>query len=688
MAQEREINEELFRLLNARESFVFEAGAGSGKTYSLVECLRHIVRTDGNKLESRGQKVACITYTNVAAQEIRKRLGASQVIHVSTIHDFLWPKMKPFQRELVAIHREKMEAEMKRTKDCWDKEDKYKTFASMEECQKELLMHTLWYIRQEFYESKRLGANDFRDIMTPLLPNSLPVKELLKNKGNFVDFASGSIRVVSYEECVALIDAHEEGFNGVAYDPTVGTDRLERMQFSHDTLLTYAKELAETSEMFRRSLLDAFPFVLVDEYQDTSENVIQLMELLRQEAKKLDRDFVVGYYGDSAQSIYGEGAVGSGLSAHAASLTTVVKPYNRRSCCEIIEAGNRIRRDNIKQESIFDDAAGGSVELFVPEAGQSLSDEVVRHFIEKTAQEFHVSEKDPLDCFVLTKSKLASLCNFGELYNKMRDMAYFKEHAKSLGEEFVVADPSRLNKASRLLFNLTSFKRRLADESTLLSEFGLIPGPGGPYFTIDVLEKTISALRSLVASSPSAYLDVLENYVSSLNTGDVLRCTNRVLDKYLDGSYLKNVILSSLTEELFPHAEDVDIAKAKENIEELLSIPFDEYYAWCDYVCSKNAGAIRYHTYHGTKGEEYDSVLIIGENKFSRKRIFEEFYKAYGKAVEDEKKQKMVEEGRNLLYVVTTRAKKRLRVLHIMDVEEFKTGIEAIYGEAERVGTV
>lgn len=80
--------------------FVMVAGAGSGKTTSLVKALAQIERTQGSALRRNGQQVACITYTEVAVEEIRGDVGIDELFHVSTIHSFLWTVIKPFQNNL------------------------------------------------------------------------------------------------------------------------------------------------------------------------------------------------------------------------------------------------------------------------------------------------------------------------------------------------------------------------------------------------------------------------------------------------------------------------------------------------------------------------------------------------------------------------------------------------------------
>ena len=83
--------------LNEGRSFLLEAGAGAGKTYSLIETLRYLIADRGNDLVSKHQKIACITYTNVAADEITSRTDSHPAIHSSTIHAFCWSLIKGFQ---------------------------------------------------------------------------------------------------------------------------------------------------------------------------------------------------------------------------------------------------------------------------------------------------------------------------------------------------------------------------------------------------------------------------------------------------------------------------------------------------------------------------------------------------------------------------------------------------------------
>ncbi|MDM5270774.1 AAA family ATPase [Sulfurovum sp. zt1-1] len=77
------------------ENFLLSGGAGSGKTYSLVQVIKEVIK------QHPAEKVFCMTYTNIAVKEIEERVNHKN-LDVSTIHDFLWDNIKHFQKEIKA----------------------------------------------------------------------------------------------------------------------------------------------------------------------------------------------------------------------------------------------------------------------------------------------------------------------------------------------------------------------------------------------------------------------------------------------------------------------------------------------------------------------------------------------------------------------------------------------------------
>ena len=60
---------QIFECVKYKKNFLLSGGAGSGKTYSLVQVIRKAI--NDNPLA----KVSCVTYTNAAVKEITERVN-------------------------------------------------------------------------------------------------------------------------------------------------------------------------------------------------------------------------------------------------------------------------------------------------------------------------------------------------------------------------------------------------------------------------------------------------------------------------------------------------------------------------------------------------------------------------------------------------------------------------------------
>ncbi|MDX8437123.1 UvrD-helicase domain-containing protein [Mesorhizobium abyssinicae] len=95
--------EEVFACIHAGHSFRLEAGAGAGKTYSLVLALKYLIKRHERDFLRRGQQIACITYTNVAREEIEARTDKHPIIYCNTNHSFCWLLIGGFQKQLKTL---------------------------------------------------------------------------------------------------------------------------------------------------------------------------------------------------------------------------------------------------------------------------------------------------------------------------------------------------------------------------------------------------------------------------------------------------------------------------------------------------------------------------------------------------------------------------------------------------------
>ncbi|MEN6520058.1 MAG: UvrD-helicase domain-containing protein [Armatimonadota bacterium] len=98
--------------LDSPKSFFLFAGAGSGKTRSLVNVLNEFRKNRGSRLRYQGKQIAVITYTNAACDEIKRRIEYDSLFVVSTIHSFTWDLIKGFQSDIKEWLRQNLEKQI------------------------------------------------------------------------------------------------------------------------------------------------------------------------------------------------------------------------------------------------------------------------------------------------------------------------------------------------------------------------------------------------------------------------------------------------------------------------------------------------------------------------------------------------------------------------------------------------
>lgn len=205
--------ERVFDCIKNKESFVLDAGAGSGKTWTLVQALNYIIETKSKELKNNGQKIVCITYTNIAKDEIIERTEHNELIHVSTIHDFLWECIKRFQSELKVKFLELLEEKLAKEQDA-------------------LSNHT---------------------------PRAVKAREKSESK------------ITRYKEAIESLTSKTIKIN---YD---NFSNYKEGKFSHDALIVIAEKIFSSYPKIRKIITDTYPIIFVDEYQDTQEKTITIL---------------------------------------------------------------------------------------------------------------------------------------------------------------------------------------------------------------------------------------------------------------------------------------------------------------------------------------------------------------------------------------------------------------------------
>ncbi|PZQ78360.1 MAG: Fis family transcriptional regulator [Variovorax paradoxus] len=226
-------------------SFFLFAGAGSGKTRTLVEVLRRLTgvvpHESGGKLANRlrlyGRSIRVVTYTKNAVAVISGRLGTNYLVAVSTIHSFCW--------ELI-------------------------------------------------------GGFD-EDIRDALIAGKALQLEEAKAK------AAAKIRGISDTDRkkFAEIEAEIGALKGVStfiYHPDKDTYGEGAMQ--HSQVLDATAWLLLNRPTLRTILQDRHPFILIDESQDTMKSVLDALMKL---AEPRGSGLTLGLLGDHRQRIYMDG---------------------------------------------------------------------------------------------------------------------------------------------------------------------------------------------------------------------------------------------------------------------------------------------------------------------------------------------------------------------------------------------
>lgn len=76
------------------------------------------------------------------------------------------------------------------------------------------------------------------------------------------------------------------------------------MRISHDTLIEYTKYICENYPLMLDIIIDKYPFIFIDEYQDTNSNTLSIFNTINSYSKSKNKKICIGYFGDLMQEIY------------------------------------------------------------------------------------------------------------------------------------------------------------------------------------------------------------------------------------------------------------------------------------------------------------------------------------------------------------------------------------------------
>lgn len=317
------------------------AGPGAGKTHWLVNHIKHVVAKSTRF--SPASRVACISYTNVAVNEIITRLGsAATQVDVSTIHSFLYRNVvRPYLHLLRDGDGQPLVA-----------------FASVDGHDEH---HPSYTIVDEWLRS--IGQ-------AKILQRTFEVqRDILKDKlRQLVWQRSGD---GAWTLGPRTLDRMGKMLNAIC--TTANLIDYKRRYWSlgivdHEDILYFAHRILEEHPLVCQCLSARYRYLFIDEFQDTlpiQTNVVQWLA---------GAGSVVGVIGDAEQSIYGflDAHPEHFLSFSLPDYLDVTMRHNRRSTRRIISILDHVRSDGLRQHC-FREVEGQPVTVCIGEVDRSLA---------------------------------------------------------------------------------------------------------------------------------------------------------------------------------------------------------------------------------------------------------------------------------------------------------------------------
>ena len=631
MAEER-LKDELQNIteqITKGHHFLLSGGAGSGKTYTLVQVVKWIIENYPSL------QVACITYTNAAVKEIAERVNHDNLV-VATIHDFLWDNIKNYQKELSQT-----------------------------------------VIRLLNMPDSGLHISGLDEIPVDYFCNrDKPV-------------------TISYQEHTNL----KEGI------------------LSHDEVIVVAYEMFKEYKKLCDILKSRYPFILIDEYQDTFPMVIEIMLGF---LKQSDKKNIIGFFGDAMQCIYDKG-VGDlnkyKFDGTKGEVYEVQKCQNRRNPSLVIDLANKIRTDGLVQEPSNDDKApnmenghvksGEVLFVFSQQEGNVLPN-VRSYLTQQKGWNFHDAKvtKELNLTHNLIAGK-AGFANLMEIYNGDPILGYVKNKVKPCAEAYFTKDemegktladilnglqakgiesnqyePTKTQKSfitSHALlyerakkYKFESLIHTYVDKSQLVddkkqsedeeSKTGSKRSP-----LVKHLCRIEQAIRLFKEGNVSEFLKVT-GYTQSRYSGDDRKIKskadkiklNESINKLqnADNKTIRDMIELADKENICLIDDKVDNYKERYPYiyDRMMEVSYSEFVSLYDYL----EGQTPFSTQHKTKGAEFDNVLVILDNGRWNNYNFEKLFTASI----DELHESVVQSTRKIFYVCCTRTKEKLAVYY------------------------
>lgn len=568
--------------LDTHRSFALVAGAGSGKTTSLIDALERVRTREGKNLRQNGQRIACITFTKRAVEVIKIRLGFDELYLVSTLHSFLWDQISRFHSDI-----------------------------------------------REALRSSRI-------------PQLIQKERDKDNGGNSRTATDARAKAERLTQDLSGLDSVLK----FRYDD-VKWGNYSAGRLGHDDIIEVAAYLFENNQTFRRITGLRFPYIFVDEAQDTFSGIVAGLNRVC-EGEGLP---IVGYFGDPWQQIYETSA---GEFAPPNSGKSLTKTENFRCSESVIRLLNAFRDDVEQYAAGKNKGREGSVEFRLVKTekpdlprNRYSEEQITRASAQMDAAlaDWKWADRDDVIKLFLVNQMIARRMGFSKLNSLFNgDYASTRaEEAFEAGEHFLLT-PIITTIYPLVVAQETNDNRAVID----------ILRRNSPAFAVDGVNatKTLKAMIGISVSLVAQLSDLWE----SVTIGEILRfCDAKQIIKVPDN--LRVQLDRPPRNEAYDEVIHV-LDKGDWLADALFAMTTVEVAAYAAFVAKNTA----YSTQHGVKGEEYPKVVVVYDDVEAAWNLYN-FSKILTPATAGEPTEGQYGRGRRLAYVCFSRALEDLRIL-------------------------
>lgn len=472
----------------------------------------------------------------------------------------------------------------------------------------------------------------------------------------------------------------------------------------HDDILKLGPYLIAERPLFRTLLARQFPFVFVDESQDTT---VEVVEALKAVGRDPGAPFCLGFFGDPMQRIY---ATGTGLVEAEPTWADIPKPENFRCSIKVLNLANAIRHDGDDLTQVPGQRLGpdgvvptpeGSAHLFILPADDTRDANLtrVREWMAARTDDDKWrpgdDDQERVKLLVIVHQMAAKRLGFGDLYSALNSKA-----PSAFKDGFLEGSAWPISPCVKFLIPIAiahtqgrqlEVMRLIREYSPLLARDSLVG--------VDVAERLktlgelVEAISEGIAGNSGATIGDL---LSQVYAAELLIFDSRLVS-YLDPEAAVTAQPEPTTgadNDDYDQGED-EADKEMASMDAFLACPASQLLAYQTYISERSP----FWTQQGIKGAEFERVLVVLDDAESTHFQFS-YEKYLGlKALADNDQRHIeaseettVDRTRRLFYVSCTRALKDLAVvLFTADPERAEAHVRQLglfEGEAIHTATV